>query len=91
MSDLNKSDKVRYTAVLPVEHVKELKELVREAQIPSVNKGIRMAVEDYIKAQKKLIYEQKMREAAKDEAYLNRIAHAQDDFALIDKEEMSSW
>lgn len=87
----NKNDTVRYTAVLPVEHVNELKEMVRESRIPSVNKGIRMAIEDFIKAQNKLIYIQKMQEAAKDRDYLNRLAETEADFALVDDEEMSSW
>ncbi len=77
--------------VLPRKHVSELKEMAREAQIPSVNKGIRLAIEDFIKAQNKLIYEQKMREAAEDKDYMNRIAETEADFALVDDEEMSSW
>jgi len=85
------NDTVRYTAVLPLEHVNELKEMVREAQIPSVKKGIRMAIEDFIKAQNKLIYQQKMQEAANDRGYLNRLAETEADFALVDDEEMSSW
>ncbi len=87
----NKNDTVRYTAVLPVEHVNELKKMAQEARIPSVNKGIRMAIEDFIKAQNKLIYKQKMQEAAKDRDYLNRLAETEADFALVDDEEMSSW
>jgi metal-responsive CopG/Arc/MetJ family transcriptional regulator len=87
----NKNDTVRYTVVLPKKHVSELKEMVRETQIPSVNGGIRLAIEDFIKAQNKLIYEQKMREAAKDDDYMNRIAETEADFSLVDDEEMSSW
>ncbi len=87
----NRNDTVKYTVVLPKKHVSELKEMVREAQIPSINKGIRLAIEDFIKAQNKLIYEQKMREAAEDKDYMNRIAETEADFALVDDEEMSSW
>jgi hypothetical protein len=85
----NNNDAVRYTAVLPLAHVSELKKMVREEQIPSVNKGIRMAIEDFIKAQNKLIYQQKMQEAANDSDYLNRLAETETDFALVDDEEMS--
>ncbi len=87
----NKNDTVRYTVVLPVKHVNELKEMVREAQIPSINAGIRLAIKDFIKAQNKLIYEQRMREAAEDTDYMNRVAETEADFALADDEEMSSW
>ena len=87
----NKNDTVRYTVVLPKYQVSELKEMVRETQIPSINQGIRLAIEDFIKAQNKLVYEQKMREAAKDKDYMNRIAESEADFKLVDDEEMSSW
>jgi hypothetical protein len=86
----NNNDAVRYTAVLPLAHVSELKKMVREEQISSVNKGIRMAIEDFIKAQNKLIYQQKMQEAANDRGYLNRLTETETDFALVDDEEMSS-
>jgi len=91
MPKANNSDTVRYTAVLPVEQVNELKKMAREERIPSVNKGIRLAIEDFVKRQNKLIYEQRMREAAEDQDYMNRIAETQADFALLDDEEMSSW
>ncbi len=87
----NKNDTVRYTTVLTTKQVNELKKMAQEAQIPSVNAGIRMAIEDFIKAQKKLIYEQKMQEASEDKDYMDRIAEAEADFALVDNEEMSSW
>jgi hypothetical protein len=88
---LNKNDTVRYTTVLPVKHVNELKEMVRETQIPSVNEGIRLAVEGFIKAQNKLAYEQKMQEAAEDRDYMKRLAETEADFALVDDEDISSW
>jgi len=91
MPKTNNKDTVRYTAVLPVKQVNELKKMAREERIPSVNKGIRLAIEDFVKAQKKLIYEQKMREAAEDKDYMNRLAETEADFALVDDEEMSSW
>jgi hypothetical protein len=87
----NKNDTVRYTVVLPKKNVSELKEMVREAQIPSVNKGIRLAIEDFIKAHDKLIYEQKMQEAAEDKDFMDRIAETEADFAWVDDEEMLSW
>ena len=86
-----KNDTIRYTTVLPVEQVKELKKMAREERIASVNQGIRLAIDNFVKAQNKLIYEQKMREAAEDKDYMNRIAETQADFALLDDEEMSSW
>jgi hypothetical protein len=49
-----------------------------------------MAIEDFIKAQNKLIFEQKMQEAANDRGYLNRLAETETDFALVDDEEMSA-
>ena len=86
-----KNDTIRYTTVLPVEQVKELKKMAREERIASVNQGIRLAIDNFVKEQNKLIYKQKMREAAEDKDYMNRIAETQADFALLDDEEMSSW
>lgn len=87
----NQNNTVKYTTVLPVKYVNELQEMVRETQIPSVNEGIRLAIEDFIKAQNKMVYEQKMRKAAEDKDYLNRIAETEADFAIVDEEEMSTW
>ena len=38
-----------------------------------------------------MVYEQKMRKAAEDKDYLNRIAETEADFAIVDEEEMSTW
>jgi hypothetical protein len=86
-----KKDTVRYTTVLPVEHVNELKAMAQKAVIPSVNRGIRMAIEEFIESQNKLRYEQKMREAAKDKDFINRLSETQGDFKVADHEEMSTW
>jgi hypothetical protein len=59
--------------------------------LPLAHVGIRMAIEDFIKAQNKLIYQQKMQEAANDRGYMNRLTETETDFALVDDEEMSSW
>lgn len=75
-----KQDTVRYTTVLPVSCINKLKEMARESKIPSVNQGIRIAVEEFIQAQKKLSYEEKMREAAKDKDFMERLAETQDAF-----------
>lgn len=82
---------IRYTTVLPAAYIRELKELSQEYVIPSVNQGIRDAVEAYLSAQKTLRYEMQMQMAAKDKAFMERLLSAQEDFRAVDEEGMLPW
>lgn len=82
---------IRYTTVLPATYIRELKELSQEYVIPSVNQGIRDAVEAYLSAQKTLRYEMQMQMAAKDKVFMERLLSAQEDFRAVDEEGMSTW
>jgi predicted DNA-binding protein len=82
---------IKYTAVLPNEYVTELKELASKKIIPSVNYGIRKAVEKYLEQAKKEIYAQNMAEAAKDEDFLKRTLDCQKDFINADCEVGGEW
>ena len=68
---------IKYTAVLPSEHVNELKALAAQKIIPSVNYGIKRAVEEFLDQSKREIYEKSMMEAVKDAAFLKRTLDTQ--------------
>ena len=88
---MNNNTSIKYTAVLPNEYILELKELAAKKVIPSVNYGIKRAVETYLEQSKKEKYAQSMREAAKDEEFLKRTLNAQEDFKFIDCEDIGEW
>lgn len=79
----NKNRMVRCTVSLPVEYIDELKLLVKEQVIPSVNSGIKIALEDYFKRIKQTKYEAQMREAAYDKEFLARTFKCEDNFSKI--------
>ena len=83
---LEKSEKIKYTAVLPKQVVIELKTLVNKQIIPSVNQGIQKAIEAFLVEKKKELYRKLMEEASKDEAFLKRTLENQSAFEKIDSE-----
>jgi predicted RND superfamily exporter protein len=82
---------IKYTTVLPVEYVESLKELAGEKAIPSINSGIREAVEQYLIHKKRELYEAQMIEASKDEEFIKRTMEAQSDFDFVDCEVTGEW
>jgi len=88
---MNNNASIKYTAVLPNEYVSELKNLAAKKIIPSVNYGIKRAVEKYLEQSRKERYEQDMREAAQDKEFLKRTVNAQKDFKFVDCEGMGEW
>jgi len=82
---------VKYTAVLSIEQVESLKRMANRKEIPSVNYGIRQALDQYLANEKRTRYEREMQMAAQDEAFMSRTLGTQDAFAEIDAEEMSEW
>jgi hypothetical protein len=85
------SQNIKYTSVLPLEYVESLKELASEKAIPSINYGIREAVEQYLVVKKKELYENQIIEAAKDEVFNRRLAECQADFSFTDCEVEGEW
>jgi metal-responsive CopG/Arc/MetJ family transcriptional regulator len=81
---------VKYTTILPKDCLEELKQLADMKVISSVSQGIRMAVEEFVAIRKKLAYENAMREAAEDEAFMGRTMDAQHDFIFADAE-VEKW
>ena len=82
---------VKYTTLLPRECLDELKAMTERKVIPSVNQGIRLAVESFVFDQKQRAYSEAMREAAADKAFIRRTLETQEDFAAADAEGESEW
>jgi rRNA-processing protein FCF1 len=83
---------VKYTAVLPKNCLDELKTLTEKKVIPSVSQGIRLAVEDFVLIHKQRLYEDALRDAAADKAFMGRTLDAQKAFAAVDAEgEDGAW
>lgn len=88
---LNTNRTVRFTATLPSEYIDELKLLAKEQQIPSVNFAIKQALDEYLKQLKKLKYDEMMRAASNDKAFLERTMKCSDDFSFSDNEVTGEW
>ncbi|GHV51668.1 hypothetical protein FACS1894216_06260 [Synergistales bacterium] len=86
-----KTDSVKYTTVLPRYYVGELKAMAKKKIIPSVNQGIRSAVENFVSEHKARMYEMEMKEAANDKAFMKRTADAQEMFSVSDRENDVEW
>ena len=81
----------RYTATLPESFLDELKKLVKSHKVPSVNFAIRQAIDDYLMQIRKNQYDAMMKEAAKDEAFMNRTTKCNNDFVFADSEVQGEW
>lgn len=82
---------VKYTMVIPKDCLDDLKELSEKKIIPSVSQGIRLAVEDFVAAQRRRQYEISMRDAATDLAFIKRTMDSQTDFSAVDAEGHDPW
>ena len=92
MSEMLQNTKnIKYTAVLPNEYVLELKELAAKKFIPSVNFGIRLAVENFISESKSELYQKQMEAAAKDKQFIKRTLETQEAYANADSEVGGQW
>lgn len=88
---MNVVETTRYTATLPASFLEELKALVKEERIPSVNFAIRQAVDEYLAQIRKQQYEDRMKEAAKDVAFITRTMKCNKDFCSADSEVDGEW
>jgi len=82
---------IKYTTVLPKECIDELKNLADKKVVPSVSQGIRLAIENFIDAQKQQEYINKMQEAMSDNDFIRRTMDTQNDFETIDEEGIWKW
>lgn len=77
---------VKYTVVLPESSINELKELVGNNKITSVNAGVREAIKEYIVKTKTESYRSKLNEAVKDPDFIKRTEDVMKSFTYLDKE-----
>lgn len=82
---------VRYTTVLPVIYVDELKKLSSQKVISSVNNGIREAIEMFLEKTKHDLYAQEMAKASHDKRFIKRTLESQADFEHADSEVSGEW
>ncbi|MCL2443449.1 MAG: hypothetical protein FWD13_08310 [Treponema sp.] len=82
---------VKYTAILPKNYVNELRNMAEKKIIPSVNQGIRVAVEDFLKARNESEYKHNMREASKDETFNKRMMETMTAFEYADAKVDGEW
>lgn len=75
-----------YTFALPTEVVEKLREYARNEDIPSLNAGVREAIEEYTVKIERERFRREMQEAAADEIFLADVKEAGRDFAAIDAE-----
>ena len=87
----NRETSIKYTTVLPKECLDELRNLTDKKIIQSVSQGIRLAVEDFVAIQKRRDYEESMRTAANDDAFIKRTVDTQNDFRAVDSEGETAW
>ena len=86
-----KDKAIRYTATIPERYVSEIKELIRAKEIPSMNYAVNEALGAFLNAQKAARYDELMKEAGQDKAFLARTLACSDDFAAVDSEVEGSW
>jgi pantothenate kinase type III len=71
--------------------IDELKKLAEQKTIPSVNQGIRLAVDNFIAQVKQQEYELAMSKAGADASFLKRTLDMHNAFADSDSEGIDKW
>lgn len=82
------------TFSLPVDLLEELKEYVKDDRIPSVNAGVREALEEYTTKLKKEVLAKEMEKASKDPLFMKDLEDCMNDFDAVDSEisrRMDEW
>ena len=75
-----------YTFSLPIEIVDRMREYANEKYIPSVNAGVRKAIEEYTRKLEKEKLNKELRKASKDPLFLRDIDECTNDFDALDAE-----
>ena len=91
LATLSKEKSIKYTTVLPKICIDDMKSLVDKKIVPSVSQGVRLAIESFIKAQKQQEYENSLKDATNDHAFIKRTMDTQNDFTDVDGEGIKSW
>ncbi len=79
---------------LPPELINKYKVYVKEKYIPSVNAGVKEALEEYGKRIEKEMLKSEMQKASKDPLFMNDLHESMNDFEAVDQEnakENSEW
>jgi len=82
---------VKCKAVLPQDCVAELQRMAERKAIPSVNHGIRIAVEDFIRSHGDQEFRRGMCEACEDGAFVKRMMDTMKAFEFTDSEMDGEW
>ena len=72
------------TFSLPVEVVEKLREYVKDDYIPSLNAGVKEALEEYTVKIERQMFKKEMEKASKDPMFLEDIQKAMSDFEKSD-------
>lgn len=72
------------TFSLPVEVVEKLRKYVKDDYIPSLNVGVKEALEEYSVKIERQIYKKEMEKASKDPMFMEDIENAMSDFEKSD-------
>jgi len=82
---------IKYTAVLPRDCVSELRSMADKKVISSVNQGLRIAVEDFVKARKEHEYRHSIDEASRDKTFIRRMTDTMKAFEFADAKVDGEW
>jgi len=74
------------TFSLPIDLIEKLKEFAKSNYIPSLNAGVKEALEEYTKIVEKEILKSKMMEAANDSLFIQDLNDSMSAFEYSDKE-----
>jgi len=74
------------TFSLPIELIEKLKEFAKSNYIPSLNAGVKEALEEYTKMVEKEILKKKMAEASNDPLFMQDLNDSMSVFEFSDKE-----
>ena len=74
------------TFSLPIELIEKLKEFAKNNYIPSLNAGVKEALEEYTRTVEKEVLKSKMMEAAKDPLFMQDLNESMSSFEHSDKE-----
>lgn len=74
------------TFSLPIEIIEKFKEYAKNNYIPSLNAGVKEALEEYLKRMEKEKLKQEMIEASKDPQFMKDLEESMNDFESSDNE-----
>ena len=84
-----KTEKKNHTFFLPEELVNKYRKYSEQDFIPSMNEGVRRALEKYSKELEKKILREKMEEAAEDPQFMKDLEETMKDFKYVDSDTAS--